>query len=70
MNPLLHLWSLGVEEQFYIFWPLILSVTLVKYSKKVAPIVISFTILSFLFNVIGVYRNPKFSFYFPISRFW
>lgn len=25
--PLLHLWSLGVEEQFYIFWPLILLVT-------------------------------------------
>src|SRR4029077_5576866 len=23
-NPLLHLWSLGVEEQFYIFWPLMI----------------------------------------------
>jgi peptidoglycan/LPS O-acetylase OafA/YrhL len=25
-NPLLHLWSLGVEEQFYILWPLIISI--------------------------------------------
>ena len=24
IKPLLHLWSLGIEEQFYIFWPLIL----------------------------------------------
>ena len=23
-KPLLHLWSLGIEEQFYLFWPLIL----------------------------------------------
>lgn len=27
-NPLLHLWSLGVEEQFYIIWPFLILLTL------------------------------------------
>lgn len=26
-KPLLHLWSLGVEEQFYLFWPLLLALS-------------------------------------------
>ena len=32
--PLLHLWSLGVEEQFYIFWPLILLCFIKKSNRK------------------------------------
>lgn len=34
INPLLHLWSLGVEEQFYIFWPCLISIGLKFFKKK------------------------------------
>lgn len=33
-NPLLHLWSLGVEEQFYIFWPFLITIILTKFRSK------------------------------------
>src|SRR6185503_8637780 len=33
-NPLLHTWSLAVEEQFYFFWPLLVSLTLVWMKSK------------------------------------
>ena len=32
--PLLHLWSLGVEEQFYLFWPLLLLMLIRKTNPK------------------------------------
>lgn len=38
--PLLHLWSLGVEEQFYLIWPLLLFV-LLKFPKAILPTLIA-----------------------------
>ncbi|OQR90165.1 acyltransferase, partial [Achlya hypogyna] len=71
-NPLLHLWSLGVEEQFYIFWPFLASIiTKMSYKKAVAlQLVVLAT--SFLINVsfLGFHGNDKMSFYMPLSRFW
>ncbi|MGY6625183.1 acyltransferase family protein [Acinetobacter johnsonii] len=46
--PLLHLWSLGVEEQFYIFWPLFLWMFFVKSSRKHLWIMISIFIIVLL----------------------
>jgi peptidoglycan/LPS O-acetylase OafA/YrhL len=69
-NFLLHLWSLGVEEQFYIFWPCILMVVLKKFQNKVLSVLGGYAVSSFLLSIICVYLNQKFAFYFPFCRFW
>lgn len=58
-SPLIHYWSLAVEEQFYLFWPLLLVLT--KRFRKVA--VMCVTIGSFLFSLIIVKSSPIFAFY-------
>lgn len=47
--PLLHLWSLGVEEQFYIFWPLLLLLFVGKVSRKYTWAIITTLIVTLLF---------------------
>jgi len=69
MKPMLHLWSLAIEEQFYIFWPLMLAFAWKrKWSFLRATAAIG--ILSFLVNLYLVHRDPSAAFYWPISRFW
>lgn len=43
--PLLHLWSLGVEEQFYLIWPLFLFV-LMKWPRAILPVLVIIMIIS------------------------
>ena len=57
MNPLLHTWSLGVEEQFYIFWPLIILFIWRFELKRQAVFLIALCSVSF-FNF--SYNNPIF----------
>ena len=45
LKTLLHLWSLGVEEQFYIFFP-ILFLILLKFIKKINYLIIAFLLIS------------------------
>ena len=45
-KPLLHIWSLGVEEQFYIFFPLLLAFVSRKMKSTVLPIIATLTVLS------------------------
>jgi peptidoglycan/LPS O-acetylase OafA/YrhL len=51
-KPLLHLWSLGVEEQFYILFPLLLLIVARFYRKGILPICILIAALSLGLNVI------------------
>src|SRR5579883_2732848 len=67
-NPLLHLWSLGVEEQFYILWPLTLWL-LWKRRISFVRMALFIGLISFVFNVSGVGGQAT-SFYLPGSRFW
>lgn len=66
---LLHLWSLAVEEQFYIFWPLILAYV---WRKKIGflKLTIAIALISFAANIYLMRLHPVAAFFLPISRFW
>jgi peptidoglycan/LPS O-acetylase OafA/YrhL len=53
-KPLLHLWSLGVEEQFYVLFPLILFLVARWWPRRALQIVTALTILSFAANVFAI----------------
>lgn len=71
LKPLLHLWSLAIEEQFYIFWPLILWAC---YRAKISLLLITIIlfIASFCLGLHELYikQNLIAAFYAPWTRFW
>lgn len=69
LKPLLHLWSLGVEEQFYIFWPILLVFFFKKNRKTILMMSVLF-IVSLTFNLYLGTKNPPAGFYLPFTRFW
>ena len=70
-KPLLHLWSLAIEEQFYIVWPLMLGLVWRRKHRGFLWIVtLVVGAVSFAVNTLTVFRNPEAAFYSPLSRAW
>jgi peptidoglycan/LPS O-acetylase OafA/YrhL len=83
-NPLVHTWSLSVEEQIYFFVPLVLTIFLYnrKRFEKITAGVLGFisvfsfvsflfpTMLQTLYSRVGIQLASQFSFYSPIDRIW
>ena len=69
-KPLLHLWSLAVEEQFYLIWPLLI-VGLTRFGGRAVRLGIAMTIaLSLMACVVATSVKPSLAFYLIWSRFW
>jgi peptidoglycan/LPS O-acetylase OafA/YrhL len=68
-NPLLHLWSLGVEEQFYLVWPLYLWIVL-RCRIRFGPAVVFAAVFSFVWNAERTPATATGAFYLPQLRLW
>jgi peptidoglycan/LPS O-acetylase OafA/YrhL len=69
LKPLLHLWSLGVEEQYYLVWPLFL-LALRRHVRSISWLILGIAAVSFALNILLVHRLPSAAFYLPATRFW
>jgi peptidoglycan/LPS O-acetylase OafA/YrhL len=68
-KPLLHLWSLGIEEQFYLFWPLVLMLA-ARLRQNLLAVACGIGLVSFALNVALIGSDPVATFYLPFTRAW
>lgn len=68
-KPLLHLWSLGIEEQFYIVWPLLLAFFW-RYTRHLGWALLGILTASLVYSMMVVRHDVTADFYSPLTRFW
>ena len=68
-KPLLHLWSLGIEEQFYLFWPPLVYLCW-KRGLNVATLTVVVALTSFWLNVSLTGTDTAAAFFLPHTRIW
>ena len=70
LKPLLHTWSLGVEEQFYLFFPPFLLVVSKYTTWSIKRVLLIVALISFGFSAIALVKHPDTAFYLPHTRLW
>ena len=69
-KPLLHTWSLAVEEQFYILYPIFLIFSIYLFKKKIKILFYLIILFSLIFASYISENHPSFNFYMLFTRSW
>jgi peptidoglycan/LPS O-acetylase OafA/YrhL len=69
-QPLIHTWSLGVEEQFYLLFPLTVLIAWRVGQRWVLPVLVSMTVASLAASAVLTPRSPGVAFYLLPARIW
>ena len=69
-KPLLHTWSLGVEEQYYVLFPLLMILGWKYFRKHIALVLGVAALVSFAAANWGLFQKPEFTFYLLPTRAW
>ena len=70
LKPLLHMWSLGVEEQFYLFWPALVVLAVTYLNRYYVALLTLVSALSFAVSLVAIDRDPAAAFYLLPFRVW
>lgn len=74
-TPFQHFWSLGVEEQFYLIWPLVVTITLLsvagsRFRRTLGAVFAALVVASFVWSVVLVGRGDPTAYFATQTRLW